>query len=230
MLAASFGALADSSRGTGAAIRRRPRTFLGAALAVFVLSILVPPLVLSIVRKPIDYFTVNPWLARLPEYVASPDVPTRTKVEKLSGLALFWFSADSPFGIEWGFAVDVDDLGRILLTSLLFGAYFALWLHRRDLGAAMGAGAWTARRGGVLGAIVSVFGLSTGPCSVMGCGAPVLPVVGLAFAGLSSTTLKFLTHLSVLAATAVIVLLALGVAYLGWLTGSWNRRLSLPVA
>lgn len=224
MLAASFGALADSSRGIGAAIRRRPRTFLGAALAIFVLSLLVPPLVLSIVRKPVDYFTVNPWLARLPEYVASPDVPTRTKVEKLSGLALFWFSADSPFGIEWGFAVDVDDLGRILLTSLLFGAYFALWFHRRDLGAAMGAGAWTARRGGVLGAVVSVFGLSTGPCSVVGCGAPVLPVVGLAFAGLSSTTLKFLTQLSVLAGTAVIILLALGVAYLGWLTGSRSPR------
>lgn len=225
MLAASFRALADSTRGVGAAIRRRTGTFLGAALGIFVLSLLVPPLVLSIVRKPVDYFTVNPWLARLPEYVASPEVPTRTKVEKLSGLALFWFSADNPYGIEWGFAVDVGDLGRILLTSLLFGAYFALWFHRRDLGAAIGDGAWTARRGGVLGAVVSVFGLSTGPCSVMGCGAPVLPVVGLAVAGLSSTTLKFLTQLSVLAATMVIILLVLGVAYLGWLTGSWNQRL-----
>mgnify|MGYP001561321662 CR=1 FL=1 len=224
MLAASFGALADSARGVGAAIRRRPRTFLGTALAIFVLSVLVPPLVLSIVRKPVDYFTVNPWLARLPEYVASPDVPARKKLEKLSGLALFWFSADNPYGIEWGFAVDVSDVGRILLTSLLFGAYFALWVHRRDLGAAMGAGAWTARRGGVLGAVVSALGLSTGPCSVMGCGVPVLPVVGLAFVGLSSTTLKFLADLSVLAATAVIVLLALGVAYLGWLAGSANRR------
>jgi len=226
----SFRALAESGRGIGAAIRRRPRTFLAAALAIFVLSILVPPLVLSIVRKPVDYVTVNRWLTRLPEYVASPDVPTWTKVEKLSGLALFWFSADSPYGIDWGFAVDVSDLGRILLTSLLFGTYFALWSHRRDLGAALGAGAWTARRGGVLGGVVSAFGLSTGPCSVMGCGAPVLPVVGLAFAGLSSTTLTFLTHLSVLAATAVILLLALGVAYLGWLTGSWDRRLRVPEA
>ncbi len=230
MLAASFGALADASRGIGAAIRRRPGTFFGVALAIFVLSLLVPPLVLSIVRKPVDYFTLNPWLARLPDYVASPEIPARTKVEKLSGLALFWFSADSPYGIEWGFAVDVGDLGRILLTSLLFGAYFALWFHRRDLGAAMGAGAWTARRGGVLGTVVSVFGLSTGPCSVMGCGAPVLPVVGLAVAGLSSTTLTFLTQMSVLAATAVIILVALGVAYLGWLTGSWTRRLRPPVA
>ena len=34
------------------------------------------------------------------------------------------------------------------------------------------------RRSGVAGMLASVVGLSTGPCSVMGCGAPVLPVVG----------------------------------------------------
>src|SRR4030095_10026717 len=39
-------------------------------------------------------------------------------------------------------------------------------------------------------------GLSTGPCSVVGCGAPVLPVVGLVFAGLSSGTLALLSGLS----------------------------------
>jgi hypothetical protein len=223
-------ALADSGRGIAAAIRRRPGTFLGGALALFALSVLVPPLVLSIARKPVDYFTVNPWLARLPDYVASPDVPAWTKVEKLSGLALFWFSADSPYGIEWGFAVDVTDLGRMTLTSLLFGAYLALWSHHREVGAAAGAGAWSPRRGGVLGAGVSVFGLSTGPCSVMGCGAPVLPVLGLALTGLSSVTLALLAALSFWAAKAVIVLLALGVAYLGWLAGSADRVPRAPAA
>ena len=50
--------------------------------------------------------------------------------------------------------------------------------------------------GGIAGMLTSVVGLSTGPCSVMGCGAPVIPVVGLAFAGLSSGTLAFLASLS----------------------------------
>jgi hypothetical protein len=67
----------------------------------------LPPLLLSIVRKPVDFFTINPWLRRLPEYLASSEHTISTKAEKLSNLALFWFSADSPYGgTEWGFAVD----------------------------------------------------------------------------------------------------------------------------
>jgi hypothetical protein len=71
-----------------------------------------------------------------------------------------------------------------------------------------------------MGAVASVFGLSTGPCSVTGCGAPVLPVVGLAFAGLSSGTIKFLSDLSKISATVVMVGLALGVMYVGWVVGA----------
>ena len=33
---------------------------------------LAPVAILSTVRKPYDYFTFNPWLKRLPEYLASP--------------------------------------------------------------------------------------------------------------------------------------------------------------
>ncbi len=46
---------------------------------------------------------------------------------------------------------------------------------------------------GLVGAFAGVLGLSTGPCSVVGCGAPVLPVAGLVFAGLSSGTLALLS-------------------------------------
>jgi hypothetical protein len=68
-----------------------------------------------------------------------------------------------------------------------------------------------------MGALVSVVSLSTGPCSVMGCGAPVLPVVGLAFAGLSSGTLALLARLSAIATAAVLLALVVAVGYLGWL-------------
>ena len=68
----------------------------------------------------------------------------------------------------------------------------------------------------MVGAFASVLGLSTGPCSVVGCGAPVLPVVGLVFTGLSSGTLAVLSVSSRIAAAGVLVLLSAAVAYLGW--------------
>jgi membrane protein implicated in regulation of membrane protease activity len=64
-----------------------------------------------------------------------------------------------------------------------------------------------------------VLGLSTGPCSVVGCGAPVLPVVGLVFAGLSSGTLALLSGASRVLSAVVLVALTLVVAWLGWQAG-----------
>jgi hypothetical protein len=218
-------ALVETTRGIRGAVRAHPGLALGASLSVFALSILLPPALLSVARKPVDYFTFNPWLKRLPEYLAS-DVPARQKLAKLPDLALFWFSADSPYGTEWGYAVDVRDLGRLLVTALLFGLYFALWRQRR---AALVAG-WsprTARSGGIAGALISVVGLSTGPCSVMGCGAPVLPVVGLAFVGLSSTTLAALSWMSTTVSSALIVALIVAVAALGWRAGRDVHRAGL---
>ncbi len=220
-------ALGDVARGIAVAVRARPGLVFGAAAAVFALSILLPPALLSVARKPVDYFTFNPWLKRLPEYLAS-DVPREQKIAKLPDLALFWFSADSPFGgTEWGYAVDVRDLGRLLLTALLFGLYFALWRQRRARVAAAGWSARAARSGGVAGALASVLGLSTGPCSVMGCGAPVMPVVGLAFVGLSSTTLAVLSRLSTTLSTVLILGLLAAVVGLGGSVGRSERAAGL---
>ena len=213
-------AAVQAGRGLGVALGARPGTFLAGAAAVFALSILAPPIVLSLARKPVDYVTFNPWLTRLPDYLANPDVPLGVKLEKLWALAIFWFSADSPMGgTEWGFAVDVADLVRLGLTSLLFGLYVALWREGRAYPALPADGPGGGIRGGLFAAVVSVFGLSTGPCSVMGCGAPVLPVIGLAFVGLSSSTLKLLAGLSAFASTAVPAVLVVGVGYLGWRVG-----------
>ncbi len=209
-------------RGIMAAIRARPIAFGIIALAVFLLDLFLPVVVLSLARKPWDYFAFNAWLSRLPEYLASSEVPLRQKAGFLWRLALFWFVADGPYGApEWGFAVSVGDLVRFGYLSLLFGAYFALWLHRRDRLLAYGKPqVRLGQHAGTFGALASVLGLSTGPCSVVGCGAPVLPVVGLAFVGLSSGTLALLTQVSKWATAALLLGMTLAVAYLGWRAGA----------
>jgi hypothetical protein len=189
------------------------------ASAVLALDILVPVIVLSLARKPVDYFTFNPWLPSLPGFLASGKGTLSERLDKAWGLALFWFSADGIFGIEWGFAVTTADLARFALMAALIGAYFALWRYRRDQTGSAGWGLRLGRQGGALGAAGSVCGLATGGCTVMGCGAPVIPVVGLAFVGLSSGTLAWLSQLSTVATAVVVVGMAAGVIYLGWRVG-----------
>jgi hypothetical protein len=202
-------------RGVARAVRAHAIAVALVAAGVVALDVLLPPLVLSVFRAPWTFFTFNPWLKRLPAYVVSGK-PWSEKLDFLSRVALFWFSADGPYGApEWGFAVDTMDVARFVLTGLLLGIYVALWLERRAATRA-GVGLGTS---GAIGAGVSVLGLSTGPCSVVGCGAPVLPVIGLVFAGLSSTTLAVLSQVSRVSAIAVIVALLLAIGWLGWDAG-----------
>lgn len=212
-------AIKRSLRGIGAAVRARPWVFAAITLGVFALDILVPPLVLTVARKPVTAFTVNPWLPGLPGYLASGPGSLGARLEKTWGLALFWFSSDNSFGLEWGFAVTSADLARFVLMSLLVALYFALWMERRARFAVAPWGRRAGESGGVLGALGGIFGLSTGGCTVMGCGAPVLPVIGLAFVGLSSTTIKWMSELSMIGTATVLVGLASAVAWLGWRVG-----------
>jgi hypothetical protein len=185
------------------ALAAHPWIFASVTLGVAALSVLAPVAILSAVRKPVDYYTFNPWLKRLPEWLASDEATLGEKLARLPDLALFWFSASSTYGgAEWGFAVDVADAARILLVSALFGLYFALWRRSRDV-----------VLGGV-GVAGTLFGLSTGACSVTGCGAPVIPVLGLAFVGLESGTLAFLSQASRVATIAVVAFLFAAVIYL----------------
>lgn len=197
--------MAEALRGTWTALAAHPWVFATVTLSVAALNVLAPVAILSAVRKPLDYYTFNPWLKRLPEWLASDEATLGEKLAKLPDLALFWFSASSTYGgAEWGFAVDVADAARILLVSALFGLYFALWRSYR--GVVLGGA----------GAAVTLFGISTGACSVTGCGAPVIPVLGLAFVGLESGTLAFLAQFSRVATIAVLVVLSAAVGYLAW--------------
>jgi hypothetical protein len=211
-------------RGIAAAVRARPGLFLLSAAGVVALDIWLPPLLLSITRKPWTFFTFNPWLKQLPSYLTGP-APTAEKLDFLTRVALFWFSADGLYGApEWGFAVDTMDVARFVAMGLLVGLYLVLLLHRPP-GMAWRAG--VQRGGGAIGALASVVGLSTGPCSVVGCGAPVLPAVGLVFAGLSSGTLALLSGASRVLSLVVFAALLVSVTYLAWQagrTGSSGRR------
>ncbi len=218
------GAITTAGRGILAAVRARPLAFLAIASAVFALNVLLPPLVLAVTRKPWTYFTFNPWLKKLPEYLVSGETLEK-KLDFLSRVALYWFTADGPYGVpEWGFAVDTADVLRFVVMALLVGAYGALWLHARQRGRVAGWRDSATKSGGVVGAFAGVLGLSTGPCSVVGCGAPVLPVVGLVFTGLSSGTLALLSVSSRIAAAGVLILLSAAVAYLGWQVAPKSRR------
>jgi len=210
-------AAAQTFRGIAAAIRARWKILLGVTGLVSVFNLTAPVAILSLARRPPDFFTVNPWLSRLPEYLASQE-PLSRKLSFLFNMAIAWVSADNGGeGIEWGFIIDVPTLLQILVTSLVFGTYFALWSYRRE---ACGLDSRAARPAGVAGAVTSVLGLTTGPCSLAGCGVPVLPVVGLAFTGLSSGTLILFTTLSRISIAVVLSAMAIAVLWLGSRVGA----------
>jgi hypothetical protein len=213
MIPAMGRALARIARGVGAAVRARPGGVLAVAGLVLALDVLLPPVVLALVRAPWTFATVNPWLKRLPEYLAS-DRPLGEKLDFLTRVALFWVTADGPYGApEWGFAVDTLDLLRFVAFAAVVALYFALWRQARAPGGPV------ARAGGAVGALAGALGLTTGPCSVVGCGAPVLPVVGLVFTGLSSETLALLSGLSRASVWVVLGGLIAGCGYLAWRVG-----------
>ncbi len=214
--------LAGALGTTWRAIRARPGIFLGIAIAVMLLDLFLPVAVLSVFRKPYDHFSFNPWLASLPSWIVSPQVTLARKVEFLSNVSLFWFIASSPYdAAEWGFSAGIQDLARWLYMGALFGAYFALWFYARERLAGR-APAWRGGgRSGAAGALFSTLGLVTSPCSVAGCGLPVLPVMGLALQGLTSGTLAALTAFSHIATLIVSVGMTLAVIALGWIV---NRR------
>ena len=210
-------AAAQTFRGIAAAIRARWKILLGVTGLVSVFNLTAPVAILSLARRPPDFITFNPWLSRLPEYLASQE-PLSRKLSFLFNMAIAWVSADNGGeGIDWGFIIDVPTLLQILVTSLVFGTYFALWSYRRE---ACGLDSRAARPAGVAGAVTSVLGLTTGPCSLAGCGVPVLPVVGLAFTGLSSGTLILFTTLSRISIAVVLSAMAIAVLWLGSRVGA----------
>src|SRR5438034_7236640 len=85
--------IAGALRGAWTALAAHPGVFAAVTLGVAALNVIAPVAILSAVRKPLDFYTFNPWLKRLPEYLASDEAALGEKLAKLPDLALFWFSA-----------------------------------------------------------------------------------------------------------------------------------------
>src|SRR5205085_4677311 len=153
-------AIAQTRRGIFAALRSRAGVLLGVGTAVVVFNLLAPVALLSVLRRPADFFTFNPWLRRLPDYLGSSESLSR-KLAFLSHLTIAWVSAEGSEGIDWGFIVDVPTVLRIVCTALIFGAYFALWSYgrRKPRPTQPGLSA-AARPAGVLGVMTGAFGLT----------------------------------------------------------------------
>jgi hypothetical protein len=214
-----FTAVAQTRRGISIALRSRAGVFAAVAAAVALFNLLVPVAVLSLARKPVDFFTFNPWLRRLPDYLLSSE-PLSAKLPYLSHLTVAWASADGgPDGVAWAFILDVPTIVRIVAMSLIFGAYFALWSYQRAAEVCDPATS-AARPAGVLGAVTSVFGLTTGGCTLAGCGAPVLPVLGLALTGVAPGTLATLATVSRICVALVLVLMTAAVFWFAWRAGA----------
>jgi hypothetical protein len=203
-------------RGVLGAIRQRSGVFVLVVVAIVALNLILPPLVLSVARKPYDHFSFNPWLHNAPAWLRSGEATVGRKVDFLWNVAVLWFIASSEYDeAEWGFTVTVRDVARWVFMGALFGAYFSVWLQRRSQ--LQHAGLATGQRGGrggVVGSVLSTLGLSTMPCSVVGCGAPVMPVLGLALTGLSSGTIALLSDASRVLVWVVIVGVATAVVVL----------------
>jgi hypothetical protein len=104
-----------------------------------------------------------------------------------------------------------------------FAAFFALLVHcARDTGRAGGPDPGLGRKGGAIGVLTGALGFSSGGCTVVGCGAPVIPVAGLAFTGLTSGTLAVMAETSRIATAVIIVAVAFGVLNLGWRAGGYG--------
>lgn len=200
-------------RGIFTAIRAHKAIAFCAALVIAAFNLLAPIAILSIARKPADFFTFNPWLPRLPGYLMLSE-PLTQKLAFLSELKVAWVSADGPDGPVWAFILDVPTLARIAGFALLFGAFFALWAHHRK----------TASRAGIFAAATSIFGLTTCPCSLVPGGAPVLPLLALAFTGASAGTLALFATVSRISIALVVGVLSIAIVWLGLRAGEPRLR------
>src|SRR5256885_1892385 len=99
-------------RAPARAIRARAGIFVLIVAGVVAMNLVLPPFVLSVVRKPYDYFSINPWLHNVPSWLRSGEATAGRKVEFLWNASILWFVGSvrddrAPLG-----CVPVSRLGR----------------------------------------------------------------------------------------------------------------------
>src|SRR2546426_9425578 len=94
-------------------IRRRAGVFVLVVAAIVALNLVLPPLVLSVARKPYDYFSINPWLHNLPSWLASGEATASRKADFLWNAAVLWVVASGGCDAAGGgVSVTVADIAR----------------------------------------------------------------------------------------------------------------------
>ena len=83
MAGKALAAVAQAFRGIAAALRTQAKVVWGVTAAVAAFNLVAPVAILSLARRPFDFFTFNPWLSRLPEYLRS-DEPLAKKLSAVS--------------------------------------------------------------------------------------------------------------------------------------------------
>jgi len=190
--------------------------------AVFALDILLPPLVLPIARKPVTSFTINPLLSTLPEV---PDLGGAAvfeeRLDQVWGLALYLVLRRAGSSASSGaFAVTPSDLARFLscrssshdlLRALARAPARVATVGERARGS-FGRRGWERRR---------IFA-SPPEMHRDGLWRPVLPSHRPRLRRPRSTTIKWMSDLSTIGTTAVLV----GASVRGvlWLSCAWGNE------
>src|SRR2546428_10390427 len=85
-------------RASARAIRARAGIFVLIVAGVVAMNLVLPPFVLSVVRKPYDYFSINPWLHNVPSWLRSGEATAGRKVEVLSDAAVLRCVGSGQYG------------------------------------------------------------------------------------------------------------------------------------
>src|SRR5436309_14822547 len=120
--------MARMLQATVRAIRRRAVVFVLVVAAIAALNLVLPPLVLSVARKPYDYFSINPWLHNLPSWLAYGEATASRKVDVVWNVAVLWIVASGEYDAAgWGCSVTVAGGARWHLLGVILRDSVSMW-------------------------------------------------------------------------------------------------------
>src|SRR5208282_6861826 len=87
--------LKQIARGILIAAKTKRKIFVSVFILMFALYFFLPPLMLSLLRQPADFVSLNPWASKLPAWLFSGDASLSRKLGFLYDFALVWFIAST---------------------------------------------------------------------------------------------------------------------------------------
>ncbi len=209
-----FGRIWDGLR---VAVGAKRKILLMVAVGIFALDTGLPIVLLSLISGPVDYVTINPLLPTVPSYVSGGDTLGK-KLSFLYNLAIlvFYVTGNVQYGAVRGITrLRINNLVLYLITSIIFGTYFALRSGYLD-NAKRKAG-----RVGIMVRVISVLPLVGAPLSISG--ADIEPYIGSPLLVSWVDTSILLDLLADVVEPIVLVLMLILVMYVAFKVGSEGR-------